>query len=346
MRGFFVLILLCAMVLPVHAVDYEPPPVPKAVEHLLPDSSTGFGEGILYIIKTALKELRPELGECIAICASVIAIAMLISIMGAFPGKSLQTVNLAGIVGVCVLLLGSTNSLLQGASHTVQQISSYGQLLLPVMTASAASQGGITSSAALYTGTAFFDTLLSMAISGLLLPMMYVYLAVMIADSAIGEDTLSRIRDFIKWAVTWSLKTILYVFTGYITLTGVISGATDKTMLKATKLTISGMVPVIGGILSDASETILVGAGVVKNAVGMYGLIAVMAIVILPFLRIGIMYLLLKISCALCGLFPGTQLPKLLQGFSDAMGLLLGMTGAVALLFMISIVCFLKGVST
>jgi stage III sporulation protein AE len=149
----------------------------------------------------------------------------------------------------------------------------------------------------------------------------------------------------VKWLMTWCLKIILYVFTGYMGITGVVSGATDAAAMKATKLTISGMVPVVGGILSDASEAILVGAGVMKNAAGIYGLLAVISICIQPFLQIGVQYLLLKLTGAVCGVLGCKEISKLIQDFSTAMGLLLAMTGSVCLLLLISIVCFMKGVS-
>jgi stage III sporulation protein AE len=160
----------------------------------------------------------------------------------------------------------------------------------------------------------------------------------------LGSDPLGKIRDFIKWIMTWGLKIILYFFTGYIGITGVVSGSADAAAIKAAKLTISGMVPVVGGILSDASEAVLVGAGVVKNGAGIYGMMAVLAIVIGPFLRIGIQYLLLKATAAVCGLFGTKSITALVQDFTTAMGLLLAMTGSSCLLLLISAVCFMKGV--
>ena len=136
----------------------------------------------------------------------------------------------------------------------------------------------------------------------------------------------------------------LYIFTGFIGVTGVISGTADATALKATKLTMSGMIPVVGGILSEASEAVLVGAGLMKNAAGTYGLIAVIAIWITPFLQIGIRYLLLKLTASVCGVFGVKQVSALTGAFSDAMGLLLGMTSAICVILAISLICFMKGV--
>lgn len=345
MKVFLVLLLLLGLSVPVHAAQITAPPVSGEAEELMPEGMPSFGEGLWYITKSAIKALRPDLADSCRLCLSVIGIAMLVSVLNSFSSKTGDLVNMAGNLAIGALLLGSANTLIHTASLTVQEISSYGKLLLPVMTAAVASQGGTVSSATLYTGTAFFDTLLGTVISALLVPMVYLFMALVVGHCAIGENVLKQLRDFLKWLVSWSMKTILYVFTGYLSISSVITGGADKSALKAAKLTISGAVPVVGGIMSDASETILLGAGVVKNAAGIYGILAVIAILILPFLRVGILYLLLKVTAAICGVFSTGKINELVLGFSEAMGFLLGMTGTVSLLFLISIVCFLKGVS-
>jgi len=100
---------------------------------------------------------------------------------------------------------------------------------------------------------------------------------------------------------------------------------------------------VVGGILSDASEAVIVGTGVVKNTVGVSGMLAIIAICISPFLKIGVQYLLLKLTAAFCDMFGVKRVSSVIQAFSTAMGILLGMTGAVCILLLISTVCFMKG---
>ena len=89
----------------------------------------------------------------------------------------------------------------------------------------------------------------------------------------------------------------------------------------------------------------MVSAGVMKNSVGVYGMLAILAIWIGPFLQIAMQYILLKATAALCGVFGNKGTTGLIQDFSGVMGLLLAMTGTVCLLFLISTVCFMKGVS-
>ena len=343
-----ILILLClllALAVPASALDYTAPEAPDDALELIPEESVSFAQDLWTVVLGALEKLQPAIPEAMGVCLALVAAVMLLSVLKTVPGKWTHTADLAGVLGAAVILLQTTGSMVSLASETVTELSQYGKLLLPVMAAALASQGGITSSTALYAGTAVFDAVLSSAIAGALVPLIYIFLILAVAASATGEKMLGKLRDFAKNAVTWFLKTALYIFTGYMSITGVVSGATDAATLKATKLTVSGMIPVVGSILSDASEAVIVSAGVVKNAVGIYGMVALIAIWIWPFLQIGIQYLLLKLTAAACSVFNVKPVQDLIGAFSAAMGLLLGMTGAVCILLLISMVCFMKGVS-
>lgn len=339
-----VIVLLLALAVPVCAQGYTVPPAPEDAAGLLPDDRDTFAEGLWYVISSAFAMVQPKLLESGKVALTVIGATMLISILKSREGAGKEAVSLAGIVTVACLLLQPAGAQIATATETVSQLSAYGKLLLPVMTAALAAQGGTVTSAALYTATIAFDAILSTLISSLLVPMVYIYLVLSVVHAAVGDGMMKRLRDLMKSIMTWSLKIILYVFTAYIGITGVVSGTTDQSAVKAAKLTISGMVPVVGSILSDASEAVLVSAGVVKNTAGLAGMLVVIAIAIVPFLQIGLQYLGLKLTAAACALFSDQHITGLVEDFSGAMGFLLGMTGAMCLMFLISLVCFLKGV--
>lgn len=338
-------ILVLLLILPASATGIVAPEIPDDLQQLMPPEENSFGDRLWYVVKEALYQTQPEVATGLRICVCVAGSVLIFGFLRQFEGKSKSFVDLAGVLAVSILLLDSTNSMIGIGTETVRQISQYGKLLLPVMTAALASQGGAVSAAALYSATALFDSILCSVITAILLPMVSVFLALSMVSAAAEDELLVKLRELIKQALTWCLKIILYIFTGYISITGIISGTADQTAVKAAKLTISGMVPVVGGILSDASETILVSAGMVKNAAGIYGLLAVVAITVIPFLKIGIQYLLLKITAALATAFASKPLSGLLGDFATAMGLVLAMTGSACLIQMISVVCFLKGMS-
>jgi len=339
------LAFLCCLVIPVSGMEFNAPTAPEYARPYMPEDTETFAQGLRHIITAAISALRPELADASRICIILVTSVLLLSIVNSFSNEISGPIRLVGSLVIGLLLLEPTNVLIQLGTDTVIRISEYGKMLLPVMTAAVAAQGGTTSSAVLYAGTVFFDSLLTTVIAKFTVPALYVYLCLSVAESALAHDMLTKACGFAKWLMTWSLKIILYVFTGYISITGVISGSVDASVLKATKLTVSGMVPVVGGILADASETILISAGVMKNAAGVYGIFAVIAICIGPFLQVGVQYLLLKITAAICGVFGHKPAVGLINSFKTGMGIVLAMTGTVCILLLISLVCFLKGMS-
>ena len=334
-RIFFILILLLLWIMPVRAFSLEAPdPPPDALESM-PATQTSFAEDLWYVIRSALETVTPQITGGMRLCVSVIVVVMVTSVFSIFPSSDQSVTDFCGGVIIATMILSETGTMIRMAADTITDLSSYAKLLLPVIATAVAAQGGLTSSATLYAGTAIFNSILCSLIRGLMIPMVYISIVLAIGKCCIGDGALDKLLSSAKWLVTWCLKIILYVFTGYMTITGVVSGATDQTALKATKLTISGMVPVVGSILSDASEAVLVSASTVKNAVGVYGTVAIIAIVAVPFLRIGVQHLLLKATAGVCGMLGTKRVVGCIDDLSSAMGLLLAMT---------SVICFMKGV--
>lgn len=339
-----VILALC-LALPASATEYTAPEVPDAGRDLMPAETEHFGRGLSELLKKACFLIRPDLGEAVKVGTGVIASTLLISILRTFSGFSKDAVNLSGVVIISLQLLSSANAMIQLGCDTINELSNYGKLLLPVMASALAAQGGISSAGALYVGTTVFDTLLSSMISSVFVPMVFILLTVGVAGCALGDETLKKLLDLGKSVLTWSLKTVLIAYMAYMGITGVISGTTDAAALKATRLTISTVVPVVGGILSDASEAVLISVGAMKNAAGIYGILAAAAISLEPFLRISAHYLVLKGTGADCTIIDPKGTGGILDIFSSAMGMILAMTGVSCLLLLISTVCFLRGMS-
>ena len=346
MKKILILLLLINLIsMPVIAMEFSAPPVPEPYESYFPGNSSSFWEDLLVIIKKAIGELYPKIRDAAEACITALIITILISISNGMMGSSGKTLDLAGTIGVSIALLTPSNALIKVGINTVEAMSEYGKLLLPVMTASLAAEGGATTSATLYSGTILFNTILCNGITKLLVPLLYAFLALSIAKAAIDGHVLKNLQNFVKWLITWTLKLAIYIFTGYLGITGVVSGSADAAAVKATKLAISGSVPVIGSIISDASESILISAGIMKNAAGIYGVLAIFAIWIGPFLRIGAQYIVLKIAGGISGILGTKHIVSVIDAFCTVMGFLVAMTGTMGLLLLISTVCYMKGFS-
>lgn len=341
----FIIVILSIIAFPVMAEDITAPPAPDDAEIYMPSEPQTFSEGILYIVRKAIVAAEPELAEAGKLCASVIAVAILCAITQQFSGNLKQTSDLVATILIAILLIMPTNALITLGRRTIENLNEYGKLFIPVMTTAMAAQGAVSTSAALYAATTAFTALLNGVIANVIVPLLYVNLCLSTVNGVLGDESLKRLKDFSKWLTVWSMKVIMYVYTGYMTITGVISGTVDASALKAAKLAISSAVPVIGGLLSDASETVLVGAGIMKNSVGVYGLFVMISLWIGPFLKIGVQYLLLKISGSVAGMFTSKNISELLGDYTGSMGILLSMIGVQTLLLIVSTVCFMRGVT-
>ena len=347
MRRVLIFVLLgILLALPVRAMEFEAPAPPDSAAQLLPKQADSFGEGLWNVVREAAELVSPSLTEAAGCCLRVFGGILLTAMVGQFaPGISKGALELAGTAAVAALLLEPSASLIEVGLQTVTELQDYGKLLLGVMASALAARGGVSASTALYVGTAFFDTLLGAAVTAVFLPMLWMYLALSIAHGAVGEEVLDKLRQFLRWLMEWALKLSLYIFTGYMTITGVVSGTADAAAGKAAKIAISGAVPVVGGILSDATDAVLLGAATLGSGAGIWGILTVLAIFCAPAIRIGCQYLLLKVTAAVGESLGGLRCAALAGDFAGMMGLLMALVSTQTVLLLISTVCFLRGVS-
>ena len=325
-------------------MEFSAPAPPESAEEYLPKEADSFGEGLWNVLTAAVERIYPALHEGVRCCLRALCAVVFIAVAGQFSSKK-TALELAGVAAVVAILLEPSAELMELGVETAQELRSYGNLLLPVMASALAAAGGVTTSSALYVGTAVFDAVLSAAVTGVLVPMLGMFLALSVAHGAVGEPILQRFRELIRWSMEWALKLTLYLFTGYMTVTGVISGTADAAAGKAARIAISGAVPVVGGILSDATDAVLLSASVLGGGAGVWGILTVIAIFCAPALGIGVRYLLLKVTAAVAESFGAGRCGSLIGDFAAAMGLLLALVSVQAVLLLISAVCFLRGVA-
>jgi stage III sporulation protein AE len=269
---------------------------------------------------------------------------ILVTMVDAFPGSENKAVHLASTVLIGIILLQPSNAFIKLGVDTVRQLTEYGKLLFPVLSGALAAQGATGTSAGLYALTVAFDSILSSLIANLLVPILYIYLAFAMIGAISDEKIIHKIKGSLTWCCTWGLKLILYAFLGIMSVTRIVSGATDAAAVKTVKIAISGAVPMVGSIIADASESILLSVSIMKNSAGIYGMLTVLTMFASPFLRIGIQYILMNILHWVAQLLTDHKIGKLIEDFSTVLGLLLAMIASQTVFSLISTVCFMKGV--
>lgn len=306
-------------------------------------------EGIQSILDAGSRQLFGVLRKALRSGALLLAVVLFCGLTeGLYSGmgvaRNMDVTAIVGALAITAVAVSDAHALIGMGKETLENLELFSKVLLPTVTAAAAAAGSPSGAVARQLATMLFSDVLITLVNRLLLPLVYTYIAACVAYAAIGNDGLKRIAGTIKWVVTSILTGVLILFVSYLTVSGVIAGSADAVTVKAAKFTMSSLVPVVGGILSDAAETVLAGAGILRNAVGVFGMLVILGMCVVPFLQLGIHYLTYKLTAALSATVSGGRVAGLIGQISGAFGLVLGMTGACALLLLISLVSAITAV--
>ena len=319
----------------------------QALSDVSPTSAGDFGKELWRIVSGAISGAGLALRPALFSAGKVLAAAMLCAFAGYAQedGGMKLPAQLAGAFAITALCTKDVSSMIGLARETVTKISDFTALLLPVLSSSLAASGGSVSAGALLAGGSFAMSLLTKLASGVLIPLVYVYILLSAAECATDGGGLGKIRALGGRALTLLMKGLCAVFTGYLSLSRVLTGSADTLALKAAQAAFSGMVPVVGSMLSDASASLLAGAGLIRSAAGAFGILAVISMAIAPFLRLGAFYLALKLAGAIADGAVMKPHAALMSNLASAMGYMLAIAASALWMSLVSAACFLKAVN-
>ena len=353
MKKWMVTILTAALLWAPPCLAAEPASFPQVDELWSQAEDYGVepGEGLEAGLSSLFSDALEQAGELLRACAAtgvkLLAVVVLCALaQGLRPegGEEFPAVEVGGALAITALTMTDMEAMIGLGRETIGKMDAFSSVLLPAMAVLTAATGGITGAAVRQSATVLFSQLLITAMDRLLIPMIYGYVALSCAYAAAGNPGLKKLAELIRGTAVFLLSALLLAFVGYLTASGAIAGSVDASAVKAAKLAISRAIPVVGGVLADASETVLAGAGVLRGTVGAAGLVVVLTICLVPFLRLGIQYLVYKVTAALCATVAQPRLGQLIEAIGAAFGLVLGMTGAGALVLLVSLVSAVSAV--
>lgn len=297
------------------------------------------GKGVM---GTAIKQAAGSAGTLMLICV----LCSLAEIVAASVGsnKIPSYISLAGVLACSAVALGDADSFIGLGAQMIADVDEFSKVLLPSLSAAAAAGGQFTAAAAKYAAAAMFIDVLVTAADRVLLPLVYCYIAVTVAGAAVGGAAVKSAAALLKWLCKTILTVLMLAFVAYLGITGLMSGTADAVTTRVTKTLLSTTLPVVGGIVADASSAVITGAALVKNAVGVFGLMAVCAVCLGPFLRLGVNYLMYKLAAGLAAMSTDGAVTRLISGVGDAFGLMMAISGSSAVMLFISVISVMKAV--
>jgi len=311
----------------------------EAVAGLSPvQGEWGLERGLSNLMRMAGPLAGTFLGEGLRTAVTIALIAALCAAACSLTdGMPAQYVRIAAVLGIAALTVTGLQSLMAQGREAIAELDTYSKALLPSMAAAAAASGQPTAAIARQAATAFAGDLFITMSGRLLMPLLYVYAALITLNAALPQDILKRLAGLVKWMVTGLLALGLTAFTAWLAISGVIAGQADSLAVRGAKAALSGAVPVVGGIIGDASEAVVAGAGVIKNTIGVFGLFVVLGTVLSPLIMLGTRYLIFKLGAALCGTVGDETIAGYIDGIAGLYAMLLAIIGAMGVLLIISI---------
>ncbi len=289
--------------------------------------------------------VKASVRSCVLLLAVTLLCGLTEGIKAASGGEGLSVTTLVATLSITAIAVGDVHSLLALGEEAIFNMETLGDVLVPAVSMATAASGTPATALVKQGVTILFSDVLIRLIDALLIPLCYAFVAANVAWAALGNDGLKRIGGLIKWLITIILSVFLLVFVGYLNLSGVISGGADAATVKAAKFTISNMVPVVGGVISDTAETLLAGASVLRNTVGVFGMLVVIGICVVPFLNLGVHYLMYKCTAALAATVSAdSRITGLIEALGTAFGLILAMTASCAVLLVVAMVSAVSAV--
>lgn len=304
-----------------------------------PDGSDYFG----YLKKITGDSFKNILPPIIA----VFAIAVLSGLLSSFSVKSdgvKESVFLTCYAAGTSVVFAETAIIAVRVLGFISEICGFMQSIYPVFATITSLSGESAKSAALTPVCSAVIQVVTVSVSGILIPSVVAVCALSAAGSVSEKYSVAKTRDFIVDGFKWFVGIAVSVLSLFTAISGISGSVRDGVSLRALKYAVGNTVPVIGGFAREGVEVFLVAAQSIKNGTGALFMLILAVAFAKPAIELTCYSLLLKLIGALSAPFSDKRFGDMLTGFQKTMSLLNVILVCVAIMFflMIFIVLFLQ----
>lgn len=243
---------------------------------------------------------------------------------------------------IVTLIMSSFADILSMVKDTIQNLVDFSNLLIPILMTLILTTGNIASVGMLQPILLFMITFIGNLVNQILIPILLVSTVLAIISKVSDRIALDRFSKFFKSSIVWALGVILTLFVSLVSLEGTLSSSVDGVTAKTTKAAVSSFIPVVGKILGDAVDTVIGCTSILKNAVGVVGVITILGICILPVIKLVLLMATYYIGAAICEPIADEKIVKLLEQVGDTFKILLAILCSISVLLIIGTTLVMK----
>lgn len=289
------------------------------------------------------KEVLNSAGVIGSIIVIVVIHGILKSISDGLENKSVsQVAYYVQYIMIVALVMTSFAEIINMVKKSIQNLVSFINLLIPILITLMVTTGSITSAGVLEPIILFMITIIGNFIVNVVVPIVLISTALGIISQISDKIQIDKLAKFFKSSTVWVLGVILTLFVGITSLEGSLSSSIDGVTAKTTKAAVSNFIPVVGKILGDAVDTVMGCSVILKNALGVVGVIIIIGICIVPILKLTTLTIMYYLGSALCQPIADGKVIKLLSHMGDTFKLLSAILCSVSVMLIIGITLIVR----
>lgn len=302
--------------------------------------SVSFGK-----IFTALFNILEEsLKEPLRFLLISTGVMMMTSLMSSSV-KNAQTVQLVGGGALALSIAVPVARVVSGSFSVLEILGAFTTAFSGVLCSIISLSGGVISGIAYSSVTVFFNGMFSGLLSGFAKPVINSMCSLGFLSCFDVMGLTSRFSGIIKKIFLFLISFIGTVFSGLVTLKGVLSEGADNLATRSVRFVVGRSLPVVGGTVSETYSALISSLSLIKSTVGVFGIITVTVIVMPTLLRLIMWSLSIEISISLFEIYGLESSKGLFTALKDALVLLIATIIMVTTIFIVSVgvVITLKG---
>lgn len=299
------------------------------------------------IYKKIIKIFGQEVSSSLKILISILVIIVIHGILKSIT-DSLDNSNVSQIIYfvqyilIVTLIMSNFTEIIKLVKETASNLVGFINVLIPLLLTLMVYTGNVATSTLIEPIILFVCNFTGNIIADVLIPIVLVIVVFLIISKVSEKIQIEKMAKFLKSGVIWFLGIFLTIFVGVVSLEGTLSSSVDGITAKTAKAAVSSVIPVVGKILGDVVDSVL-GCGVVlKNAVGIVGVVVIIGICIIPIIKIATLSIIYSLASAVVQPIADEKIVKLLDEMSGVFKLLLAILCSLSVILIIGITMVVK----
>ena len=218
----------------------------------------------------------------------------------------------------------------------LQNVTTFIRLYIPTYILAVGSASGAASASGGYQILLVVVYLIEWGYLTLLLPFVHVYVLLTVINGIWTGEKLALLLELAQKVVGGSVKVSLWMITGFSLLQSMVSPVIDSLQYTAVKRTISA-IPGLGDLTEGMLEMVMGSAVLVKNGLGLFMTLALIALCAIPILKIALTACVIKLSAALIGIISDKRLTNCVSRMGEGSLMLLKMAMTSVGMFVIQV---------